>query len=186
MFQMFVKIKNYIPYDCYKTVYDIDYNKLYDQGKRIILMDLDNTLIPYDVSVPDENLIKLLNDIQNIGFRIIFISNNRKKRVADFSNIFNFEYIHGAWKPWRKGYRKAFKMIGHKNTKEIIAIGDQVMTDVLGANRMKIECILVKPLKIINEKWYTKLNRTFENRVVKRLEKDHPEIYHKIKDLKDI
>ncbi|MCK9471649.1 MAG: YqeG family HAD IIIA-type phosphatase [Bacilli bacterium] len=183
---MLSKIENYIPYDCYKTVYDIDYNKLYEKGKKIILMDIDNTLIPYDVSSPEEKLIDLINSILEIGFRIVFISNNHKKRVKAFADIFNSDYVYSAWKPLKKGYKKALKLTKHEHIDEIIAIGDQVMTDVLGANKVGIKCILVKPLKIVNEKWYTKLNRRIENRIINKLKKNHYEEYLKIKELKDI
>jgi|SRR5690554_857887 len=183
---MFFKIKHFIPYDCYKTVFDIDYNKLYEDGKRIILMDIDNTLIPYDVSEPSEELKNLINEIINIGFRIIFISNNHKRRVKPFADLFDSPYVYSAWKPLKKGYRKALKLTKHEHLDEIIAIGDQVMTDVLGANKVGIKCILVKPLKIVNEKWYTKLNRRIENRIIRKLKKNHYEEYLKIKELKDL
>lgn len=183
---MFNKIENYIPYDCYKTVYDIDYNKLYEEGKRIILMDIDNTLIPYDVVSPEQKLIDLINQIINIGFRIVFISNNHKRRVEPFARLFNSDYVYSAWKPMKKGYKRALKFTKHKHINEIIAIGDQVMTDVLGANKVGIRCILVKPLKIVNEKWYTKLNRRVENRIIGKLKKNHYEEYLKIKELKGL
>lgn len=186
MLNMFVKIENFIPYDCYKTVYDIDYSKLYEEGKRIILMDIDNTLIPYDVSTPDESLINLLKNIIGMGFKIVFISNNHKRRVEPFASLFNSDYVYSAWKPLKKGYKRALKLTKHKHIEEIIAIGDQVMTDVLGANKVGIKCILVKPLKIVNEKWYTKLNRKIESRIIRKLKKKHYEEYIKIKELKEL
>jgi len=183
---MFAKIENFIPYDCYKTVYDIDYNKLYEAGTRIILMDIDNTLIPYDVISPDEKLINLIITIKDIGFKIVFISNNHKHRVQPFAQIFASDYVYSAWKPFKKGYKKALKLTDHNHIDEIIAIGDQVMTDVLGANKVGVKCILVKPLKIVNEKWYTKLNRKIENYIINRLKKNHYDAYLKIKECKDL
>lgn len=183
---MIFKIKHFIPYDCYKTVFDIDYNKLYEDGKRIILMDIDNTLLPYGVEEPYEELVNLINGIMNRGFKIVFISNNRETRVKPFALRFNCSYVYSAWKPMKKGYKKALKLTNHQSLDEIIAIGDQVMTDVLGANKVGIKCILVKPLKIINEKWYTKLNRKIENSIIKRLKKKHYDVYLKIKELKDL
>jgi len=183
---MFLKIRNFIPYACYKTVYDINYNKLYEEGKRIILMDIDNTLIPYDVNQPDENLSELINNILKIGFKIIFISNNKMSRVKGFSERFNCPYVFSARKPFKYGYRKALKLVDYQKLDEIIAIGDQVMTDVLGASKMGIPCILVKPLKIVNEKWYTKLNRKLENRIINLLKKKHYDVYLKIKELKEL
>ncbi len=183
---MCIKIEKFIPYDSFKTVFDIDYQKLYDEGRKIILMDIDNTLIPYDIDLPKEEVVNLIHKIIEIGFRVVFISNNHKKRVKRFADVFEASYVNSAFKPFKRGYRKALKLTNHETKKDIISIGDQVMTDVYGSNKVGLDCILVKPLKIINEKWYTKLNRKVENSIIKKLEKKHPEAYLKIKEIKDL
>lgn len=181
-----MNLKKFIPYDCKKTVYDIDYQQLYDEGRRVILLDIDNTLVPHDVKLPDEKLKILINSILEIGFKIIFISNNHKKRVKLFADAFNLPFVNSAKKPFKGGYKKAIKLSGETNLKKIISIGDQVMTDVYGCNRIGIDVILVDTLKLINERWYTKLNRKIEARLIKRLKKNHYEDYLKIKEIKDL
>lgn len=179
------KIANFIPLECHKTVYDIDYSKLYEKGRKIILLDLDNTLIPYDQSEPNEKLISFFKDIHEIGFKIMIISNNRKRRVKAFADIVKCDYVYTAMKPLKRGYKKAIKMLKTPEKHEILAIGDQIMTDVLGSSGVGIDCILVKPIKKKTEKWYTKVNRMLENRVLRKMKKHNFEMYEKIIALED-
>lgn len=179
------KLKSYLPVDCQKSIYDIDYSKLYENGRKIILLDLDNTLIPYDVTIPSEKHISFFNELKKLGFRVVIISNNHRPRVQQFADKVNCEYIFSAMKPLKRGYKRALKMLKSPEKHEIIAIGDQIMTDVLGSSKVGIDCILVKPIKKKSEKWYTKLNRTLERMILKRINKHYPEIYHKIKQLEE-
>ncbi|MDD3999487.1 MAG: YqeG family HAD IIIA-type phosphatase [Bacilli bacterium] len=180
MFQLFNSLDKFIPYDCYQDVFSINYNKLYESGKRIILMDIDNTLIPYDIKLPSLEIKAFIDSLKKIGFEIILISNNNKKRVQTFSEPLGLNYINNALKPFGRGYRKAVKLVSPYTKKEIIAVGDQIMTDVLGANRHGVEVILVKPLKKQTEKWYTKVNRRQERKVLEKIKHYYPEEYRKI------
>ena len=183
MLHLFFGIKNFVPYDVHKTVFSIDYNKLYEMGKRIILMDIDNTLIPYDIDLPDQKLLELLKNIKKIGFEIIFISNNQKGRVERFARSIDSRYISDALKPLFFSYRKALKMVKPYKKEQIIAIGDQMITDVLGSNLFGIDVILVKAIKRKNEMWFTKFNRKLEEATIKRLERHNKEIFLKIEDM---
>ena len=185
MLQLIYPLEKFIPHDCFKDVFSIDYNKLYENGKRIILMDIDNTLIPYDIALPTPEIRALLENIQKIGFRIILISNNCLARVRAFTEPLGLEFVEKALKPFGRGYRQALKMASPHGTGEIVAVGDQLMTDVLGGNRFGIDVILVKPLKKRSEKWYTKFNRLNENHVLKRLKKKYPEVHEKIARVND-
>ena len=179
------KLASYIPVDCQKTVYDIDYSKLYEKGRKIILLDLDNTLIPYDESLPNEKHISFFKDLHSIGFKVLIISNNRKRRVKAFADVVDCGYVYTAMKPLKRGYKRALKLLKTPEKHEIISIGDQIMTDVLGSAKMGIDCILVKPIKKKTEKWYTKLNRMLENMILKKMKKRNPEIYQKIIQLEE-
>lgn len=176
------KITKFIPYIIEETVYDIDFNKLYEQGKRFILFDLDNTLLPYDVPLAHEKLRNLLNSLRIMGFKIMIVSNNSSERVNKFCEDVNMICITRAKKPFKNGFKKAMKLLGCFNKKQVVSVGDQVMTDVLGSNRTKIDCILVKPLKKSNEKWYTKLNRKMEKHVLKRIKKYDESIYKELEE----
>ncbi len=177
-----MNINKFIPLMCEKTIFDINYNKLYESGKRYILTDLDNTIIPYDISMPDEKIQKYFEDLKQIGFTIIIISNNKEPRIKNFANAVNVDYVYSAKKPLKGGFKKAYKKICKVNKSEIVAIGDQIITDVFGANRFKIDVILVKPIKKKSEKWYTKFNRKLENKVIKIMKKKNPDVYKEIMD----
>lgn len=182
MLDNFFKITKFIPYVIEETVYDVDFNKLYDEGKRYILFDLDNTLLPYDVPIAHDKLRNLLNLLRVKGFKIMIVSNNSSERVNKFCEDVNMICVTRAKKPFKKGFKKGMKLLGCTNKKEVISVGDQIMTDVLGANRTKIDCVLVKPLKKSNEKWYTKLNRKMEKHVLKRIKKYNENIYKEIEE----
>ena len=171
MIYNFINVKKYIPRICAETVYDIDYDKLYSEGKRFILFDLDNTLLPYDVAYADEKLKTFFVKLQDMGFKVIIFSNNSGKRVSIFCDDVNLEYITSAKKPLKTGFKKAMKLINCRNKSEMIAVGDQLLTDILGANRFGIDCALVKTIKKSSQKWYTRLNRLSEKSVLKRVKK---------------
>ncbi|HKM29150.1 MAG TPA: HAD family hydrolase [Bacilli bacterium] len=178
------KTKSFLPYDCYKTIFDINYTKLYDLGKRVILIDIDNTIIPYDLDLPEKQHLTLINNIKTTGFQVIFISNNHYERVQKIALACDVNYVYSAYKPFRKGFKKALKMVNYQDKSEIITIGDQVVTDILGSNLYQLDAILVKPIKKKNERWFTKLNRIAEKRIIKRMMKKYPAMALKIINLR--
>lgn len=149
-----------------KDVFHIDYEKLYKKGIRCLFFDLDNTLGRLDQSVADDALIALFQKLSK-KFQIAIISNHTsKKRVGDFAKSLRCEFFHFALKPSRRCLRKAQKKFRCKK-EEICMIGDQLITDILVANRFGIYSCLVdalaeKDLKI------TSLNRLIEKFILKR------------------
>ena len=71
MIERLFKIKKYIPFGCYMTIFDIPFGKLYEEGKRKILIDVDNTMLPYDLKYPTDEIRKLFNDLKEMGYEII-------------------------------------------------------------------------------------------------------------------
>lgn len=180
-----LKTKSYIPFDCKRSIFDIDYNKLYENGRKIVLFDLDNTIIPYDVVKPNEQILQLFNNIKRIGLKVVLISNNKRPRVEMFSREADLDFISSAKKPFKSGYKRLLKKYKYTNPSEVITIGDQLMTDVLGARRMGFDCILVKAIKKKTEKWYTRFNRRLENRVLNKMKRIDNATYNKIKELEE-
>ena len=122
----------------YKNVQSIDLNMLYDIGIRGIILDVDNTLIDYKEVMPD-GIKEWVTEAKNKDFRICILSNsNNKEKVSKVAEILNLEYIMSATKPLKRGFKKAIKLLNLK-PEECVAIGDQVFTDVIGANKMKIQ-----------------------------------------------
>ena len=108
-------IKKFIPTIIKHTIYDIDFKDLYDKGKRYLLCDLDNTLIPYDMDLSDDRFKDLLKEIQNIGLDLIIVSNNHKKRVKRFGDDLNLMTFSNSLKPLKFGLKKALKYIRKKD-----------------------------------------------------------------------
>lgn len=178
MLHRILRVKKFIPNEFHKSVYEIDFEKLYKQGKRLILSDLDNTLISYDEYVPTEENLKLLKELELLGFEVILLSNNIPSRINKYCKDLSIKGYANARKPLNIGMKKAYKNASRKYTKdEVIVIGDQLMTDIWGANRFKTYSILVNPIKKKTEKWYTKMNRKTEVKMLERIKKEHSEKY---------
>ena len=127
------------------STYEIDFEKLYKDGYRGILFDIDNTLVPH--GFPADDRAKLLFEkLHQLGFKTMLISNNKEPRVKSFHDeIINEGYLYKAGKPSRTGYNQGMERMG--TTKETtVFIGDQLFTDVWGAKRTGIYSILVKPI----------------------------------------
>lgn len=156
--------KIFYPYEYVESVFSIDYKKLYDKGYRGIIFDIDNTLVHHGDDSTKE-IDELFKIIQNIGFKTLLLSNNSEKRIKRFIKNIDSLYIHNAQKPNVDNYLKAIKMMNIKK-EESIFIGDQIFTDILGANKSQIANILVKYIRLDNE---TKIGkrRHLENLILK-------------------
>lgn len=126
------------------SAYDIDYEKLYNEGYRGIIYDIDNTLVPHGAPA-DERAIELFKRLKKIGFRVVLLSNNKEPRVKMFNDAVHAEYIYKAGKPKQDGYINAMKLM-NTDRKTTIFVGDQLFTDVWGAKKAGIVSYLVKPI----------------------------------------
>lgn len=143
-------IKEYFPYGYAKSVFAIDYEKLYKMGYRGLILDIDNTFVHHgDDPTPETD--ELIRKIQATGFRTLFMSNNDEERVTRFLKNISSMYICEADKPAVKNYKKAVEMLGMKN-EEVVCIGDQTFVDIIGANRSGIPSILVRFIRLDSEK----------------------------------
>lgn len=158
----------FVPNSYYKSVYDIDYDKLKKNNIKCIMFDLDNTLALIDEGVPPEKVIKFIQKL-NKKFDTYIISNNNRSRIEKFCSYFDSTFVAFALKPMTKGFRTIQKM-GNYKEEEMCMVGDQIMTDILGGNRFGCYTILVDPLGKKDLK-ITSLNRAMEKIVVKKLTK---------------
>lgn len=162
---------------------DLDFNKLYESGYRIIISDLDNTLAPYTMTTPNLDLINKFKEIKSIGFKVYLISNNKKERIEHFCNKLELDgYLANAKKPNPKRL-KQFLQENDISLESIVALGDQLVTDILGFNRLNLFSVLVKTIDKKSQKWYTKINRLREKRILKNIRKTNMEIYRKIEEI---
>lgn len=126
------------------STYEIDFDKLYEEGYRGLLFDVDNTLVPHGAPA-DERAKKLFAHLKELGFKSCFLSNNQIERVSSFNAEIGERFIENAHKPSVKNYFKAMEMLGTDTTNTIF-VGDQLFTDIYGAKRAGIRNILVKPI----------------------------------------
>ncbi len=181
MIQYFLKTKKFIPNQFQNTFFDIDFESLYKQGKKLILTDLDNTLISYDETTPTKELDDLFETLKKIGFEIIIVSNNIQPRVDVFVEGLDIKGYANMRKPLIFKFKRVIKQTLRDYKKdEIVIIGDQLMTDIYGANRLKAYSILVNPIKKKTEKWYTKINRKMETSKLNQIKKKYNDTYQEL------
>lgn len=140
---------------------DINVETLKKYNIRAVLLDIDNTLSPHGATVPYDGVSNWINKVQKAGIKIAIISNNKEKRVRLFAeNLKIIYYIFDAKKPLKSGLKKASDLL--KTDKEnILVIGDQIFTDVLGANLFGMKSALVEP-KDKKEPFSIKIKRILE------------------------
>ena len=126
------------------SAYSIDYEKLRMQGYEAIIYDIDNTLVCHGAPA-DERSMALIERLKGLGFSIMLLSNNKEPRVKSFNDQVHVSYIYKAGKPSVRGYEDAMKRI-HTTPDTTIFIGDQIFTDIYGANRAGIRTYLVQPI----------------------------------------
>lgn len=136
--------ETFFPDDYVASTYVIPFEKLYEEGYRGLIFDIDNTLVMHGAPA-DERAKNLFVRLKMIGFDCCLLSNNQEPRVKMFNDDVHVHYICDAHKPSTKNYEKAMKIM-KTNTSNTIFIGDQLFTDVWGAKRTGIRNILVKPI----------------------------------------
>lgn len=129
-----------------KTV-DITPDFLKKHGIKGLILDVDNTLTTHDNPVPAEGIKEWLENMRNNGIKLIIVSNNHPERVKPFADPLGLDFVSDSGKPLRKGYTAAMKKMG-LTEKETAAVGDQLFTDIWGANFAHITSIYVKPIEL--------------------------------------
>ena len=159
----------YIPDIYSKDIYSINYTKLKKQNIKCLLFDLDNTIAPEHIKEPTKEMINHFQKLEEMGFKVIIISNALKNRVKPFKEKLNIDACHTACKPLPHKYKKIMELY-NLEPENIAAIGDQIYTDIKGANKLDITSILVNPLSN-RESIITKINRLKEKRLFKKFQK---------------
>ncbi len=136
--------KMFWPDEYVASTYVIPFEKLYEEGYRGLVFDIDNTLVPHGAPA-DGRAKKLFVRLKEIGFKCCLISNNQEPRVKMFNEEIQVDYVYDAHKPSTKNYKKAMEIMG-TDLSDTIFIGDQLFTDVYGAKRTGMRNILVKPI----------------------------------------
>lgn len=131
-----------------------------------LLLDVDNTLIDFDLKIL-EGAKEWINNLKENNIKLCILSNTNKiEKVKMVAKELEIPYINFAKKPFKKGFKKGIELL-NLQPNQIAVVGDQVMTDVLGGNRMKMFTILTKPLGK-KDIFITRVKRPFENIIIKR------------------
>lgn len=162
-------LDKFVPDKYFKSVYDINYKALKKSGIKCLIFDISNTLEPESIKTPSRKVKDLFEDLKDMGFKLVIMSNNFKKEVIPFKELLCVDSCYLSFKPLKRKYKKVMNVFDYSDN-QIACIGDQLLFDVLGANRMKLTSILVNPIST-DEYAVAKLNRKFENFVIGKLTK---------------
>lgn len=160
----FILIKRFLPDEHFKSVLHIDPEVLLAKGVKGIITDLDNTLVEWDRPNATPELTEWFARLKKSGLQVTIVSNNNENRVKVFADPLGIPFIHSARKPFKMAFRKAAKSMGLQN-EEVVVIGDQIFTDVLGGNSVGLHTILVVPVAQ-TDGFITKFNRRMERRLL--------------------
>lgn len=156
-----------------KNVQEITYEMLKENAILGLILDVDNTLIDYYKNMP-EGIIEWCNNLKKKGIKFCIASNsNKKEKVEMVAKKLDIPYVYFAKKPLKRGLITASSKMGIDVSK-IAVVGDQIFTDILGANRTGMFSILVEP---IEEKdiFITLIKRPIENYIKRKYEERNKE-----------
>lgn len=157
-------LKQFLPNEHFKSVLDISPEKLKARGIKGIITDLDNTLVEWDRPSATPQLVKWFDEIKRNNIMVTIVSNNHEDRVKAFADPLQIPFIFQARKPLGRAFKQALAQMGMQKD-EVVVIGDQLLTDVLGGNRSGFHTILVVPVAQ-TDGLATKFNRFVERRIM--------------------
>lgn len=150
-----------------QTIYTVHAQDLLDLGIKGMMIDLDNTLLAWNELDANSQLIEWIQEIKDAGIKICLLSNNRSHRVARVADAIDLNYIANALKPFPHSFKRVISSWSLL-PEEIVVVGDQMVTDVIGAKCMGLKVILVKPL-VEHDNIYTRINRLIEKALLRKI-----------------
>ena len=156
------------------NVKEITIELLKQNNIKGLLLDVDNTLIDFNLKILD-GAKEWCKQLKDQGIKICILSNTNKiEKVKMVAKELDLSYINFAKKPFKSGFKRAIKLL-QLDAKNIAAVGDQVLTDVFGGNRMGMYTILTKPLGK-KDIFITRVKRPLEKIIIrmylKKVEKE--------------
>ena len=166
-------LKHFIPEYIFDTFDMANPEFLLSIGVKGVILDVDNTLEPYENPEPGEHVVAWLNSLSEAGISASIVSNNNVERITVFNASLGLPAYPKAGKPFTKNIFKAMNDMGSNNENTVL-IGDQIFTDVWAAHNAKIRAILVKPIKDKRDP-LTRFKRLLEKPILKAYIKKHKE-----------
>ena len=156
-------------YNC-SNIYQIPVSFYKNNKIKTILVDLDNTIIPYNQLTPSKQAYLLFDEFYKAGLEVIIITNNPKKRISKIADKLRVKYLHLTCKPFAFRLSKFLKK-NHIDRHSCIYIGDQMINDIFMIRKLKIKSILVEPLTK-NDHISAKLVRWLDSYLRKKYKKE--------------
>lgn len=138
---------------------DLSEEFLLRRGIKLLMMDFDNTIVPYTVDIPTENMKKWLHDMNRSAVKIAIVSNSKSDRLIRFCETYDLDYIMRAHKPKPNGLIECMERFGFRPEESAI-VGDQIFTDTLAGNFAGVTPILVRAIH--NHNIWLKLRHVLE------------------------
>ena len=159
-------IKKLLPDYTVKNVAALDEAFYKDRGIKAVIFDIDNTLVAHTEPTPPDNVLEYFEFLKSIGIKYAIVSNNSVERVDSFCRELGVPYYGKALKPGKKYLKKTLAQLG-TSANETCLVGDQLFTDMLGANRMKFLSVLVTAVGE-DETSFVSFKRKFEKRILEK------------------
>ena len=163
-----------------RRITDVTADDLHRLGAKAVLLDVDNTLTTHDAPDLTDEVKSWLAERQAEGFVLLIVSNNREERVTPFAEKIGLPFYAHARKPLPFGFRAAARQAG-VHRKQCVVIGDQIFTDMLGANLAGISSILLEPIQMETQQKFIVFKRKIEKPMLnsrrqrRRRERDYGE-----------
>lgn len=143
----------FTPTAAYETILSVTPEVLKGMGVTAIILDIDNTCTTHDNPTPIDGLFEWLDNMRKNNIKMIIVSNNHVPRVTPFAELLGLDFIPEGAKPLPKGYKQAAEKLGVPKS-QIVTIGDQLFTDILGAKLFGIKSILVRPIEMEKTRFF--------------------------------
>ena len=124
---------------------DVTLDLLHSRGIKLLMLDFDNTIVPYTTSTPTEQMHHWLQTMSQSDIVLCVVSNSHKDRVKIFCEKYGIACITHANKPFSKGIQECMDKF-HVAPEVCAWVGDQIFTDTMGANGTGVTSILVKAI----------------------------------------
>ena len=138
---------------------DLTPSFLESQGIRLLMMDFDNTIVPYTTDIPTKDMEIWLRCMARVGVKLCVVSNSKSQRVQIFCRKYGIPCITHAKKPFSKGIKECLELF-EIQPQQCALVGDQIFTDTLGANSAGVKSILVKAIN--NHNFWLKARHVLE------------------------
>ncbi|MBR3836911.1 MAG: YqeG family HAD IIIA-type phosphatase [Clostridia bacterium] len=129
-----------------KEVYDVPFSRFWEEGVRVVVFDIDNTLVSYETPKPTQKVKELLSHLSGEGFSVALVSNNSPERVELFNAELGYFAVADSHKPLKRALKPVFARFS-VSSKQLLLVGDQLLTDVLAARLHGARAVTVLPIK---------------------------------------